>query len=78
MVVFNPTLVVSGEPLRNIAKRVSISVAALYRHKTHAAGAIVKAAERRGEDLGDNLLDNIRRVQQKAWDLLAKMEDNGF
>jgi hypothetical protein len=37
----------------------------------------VKAAERRDQDLGDSLLDDIRRVQQKAWELLAKMEAEG-
>jgi len=68
---------VSGEPLWNIAKRVSVSVAALHRHKTHAAGAIVKAAERREEAIGDSLLVGMRRVQQKAWELLAKMEADG-
>jgi|SRR5215469_362695 len=35
---------VSGEPLRNIAKRVSISAAALLRHKNHVAQVIVNRA----------------------------------
>jgi hypothetical protein len=52
-------------------------VAALFRHKTHAAQAFVKAAGRREEDLGDSLLDDIRQVQPKAWELLAKMEAEG-
>jgi hypothetical protein len=43
---------VSGEPLRNIAKRVSISPAALLRHKEHVAQAIVAASEKREEQLG--------------------------
>ena len=68
---------VSGEPLRNIAKRVSISAAALFRHKSHAAQAIVKASERREEQLGDNLYDEMRRVQHKAWELLGKAEADG-
>jgi len=68
---------VSGEPLRNIAKRVSISPAGLLRHKSHVARSIVKASERREEQLGDNLLDEMRRVQQKAWELLAKTESEG-
>jgi hypothetical protein len=68
---------VSGEPLRNISKRVSISPAGLLRHKTHIAQAIVKASERREECLADNLLDEMQRVQRKAWELLAKAESEG-
>src|SRR6516164_489936 len=68
---------VSGEPLRNIAKRVSISPAALLRHKNHIAEAIVKASEKREEQLGDSLLDEMRRVQRKAWELLSKTESEG-
>ena len=68
---------VAGEPLRNIAKRVSISPAGLLRHKGHVSEAIVKASERREERLGDNLLDEMRQVQLKAWELLAKTEADG-
>jgi hypothetical protein len=68
---------VAGEPLRNIAKRVSISPAGLLRHKHHISQAIVKADEGRQERLGDNLLDEMRRVQRKAWELLAKTESEG-
>jgi hypothetical protein len=68
---------VAGEPLRNIAKRVSISPAGLLRHKLHVSEVIVKASERREEQLGDNLLDEMRRVQRKAWELLAKTESDG-
>jgi hypothetical protein len=68
---------VAGEPLRNIAKRVSISPAGLLRHKRHVAQAIVMASERREEILGDNLLEEMRRVQRKAWQLLAKTESEG-
>jgi hypothetical protein len=68
---------VGGEPLRNIAKRVSISPAGLLRHKSHVAQAIVKAEERREKRLGDNLLDEMRRVLSKAWELLARAESEG-
>jgi hypothetical protein len=59
---------ISGEALRNIAKRVSISPAGLLRHKTHIATAIAKRQER----LGDT-----RRVPEKAWKLLSRMEQEG-
>ena len=65
---------VAGQPLRNIAKRVSISPAALLRHKSHVAGTIAKAQERREENLGDTIFDEIRRLQGKALELLGKME----
>jgi len=67
----------TGEPLRNIAKRVSISPAGLLRHKSHVAGTIVKAQERREERLGDTIFDDIRRLQGKALELLGKMESEG-
>jgi len=68
---------VSGEPLRNIAQRVSISPAALLRHKGHTAQAIIRAGERRGERLGDSLLDELKRGNGKAWELLSKAESEG-
>jgi len=69
--------IASGQPLRDIAAHVAISSSALARHKTHAAKAIVKASERREERLGDNLLDEMRRMNRKAWDLLGKAESEG-
>lgn len=68
---------VTGEPLRNIAKRVSISPAGLLRHKNHVSEAIAKATERREERFGENLLDEMRRVQRKAWELLSRTEAEG-
>jgi hypothetical protein len=37
----------------------------------------VKAAVRREERLADSLLDQMRRVHHKAWELLARMESEG-
>ena len=68
---------VQGEPLRNIAQRVSISPAGLLRHKNHIAQSIVRATEKREGNLGDDLLNEMRRVQQKAWELLARAESEG-
>lgn len=68
---------VSAEPLRNIAKRVSISPAGLLRHKKHVSQSVVQAAEIRHERLGDSLLEQMRRVHHKAWELLARMESEG-
>jgi hypothetical protein len=68
---------VAGEPLRNIAKRASISYAALFRHKDHVAATIAKAQERREEKLGDTIFDEMRRVLAKAWELSGKAESEG-
>jgi hypothetical protein len=67
----------TGVPLRSIAERVSISATALHRHKYRVRQEIVKASERREERLGDNLLDDMRRVQAKAWQLLGNCESDG-
>jgi hypothetical protein len=68
---------VVGEPLRNIEERVSISPAALFRHKNHVANAIGKAQAQHEERLGETLLDEMKRVQRKAWELLARTESDG-
>jgi hypothetical protein len=49
----------------------------LLRHKSHVAQAIVKACQNREERLGDSLLDDMRRVQRKAWELLSRTESEG-
>lgn len=67
-----------GEPLRNIGKRVSISPAALLRHKNeHAALTITKFQEKREERIGESVFDGIRQLQDKALELLGKMESDG-
>src|ERR1700686_630203 len=68
---------VVGESFRNIAERVSISPAALFRHKNHVANAIGNATAPHEERLGETLLDEMRRVQRKAWELLGRTESQG-
>jgi hypothetical protein len=63
--------------IRGISRTFRVSEDSLCRHKAHVAGAIVKAAERREERLGDSLLDEIRRMNRKAWELLGKAESEG-
>lgn len=67
----------TGESLRNIASRYGMSEAAVCRHKAHTSVSIVKAAERREERFGANLVDELLRINRKAWELLAKMEAEG-
>jgi hypothetical protein len=68
---------VAGEPLRNIAERVSISPPSLLRHKQHVSTAIVEAAERQEEKQSLDLLSEAERVRLKAWELLGKLEAEG-
>ena len=48
-----------------------------FRHKNHVANAICKAQAQREERTGETLLDEMRRVQRKAWELLSKTESEG-
>ena len=66
-----------GTSLREIAGKHSISMSSLDRHKKHVALAIEKVQEKREERLGETLLEQMNRVQRKAWELLGKMESEG-
>ena len=68
---------VAGEPLRNIAKRVSISPAALLRHKGHVSASLAKAAEKQEETRGDRLLNQVLDLQTRTLALLAEAEQDG-
>lgn len=68
---------VVGEPLRNIAERVSISPPSLLRHKQHVSQALVKAADAQKEKHAFDLLTEARRVRDKAWELLDTMQSEG-
>jgi hypothetical protein len=63
-----------GEPLRDIAERVSISPAALFRHKAHVAEAIVKASEKREESIGESILARLEKLYQRAEKVLNDAE----
>jgi hypothetical protein len=69
--------IVSGEPLRNIAKRVSISPAALLRHKTHVSQALVKASEKREESIGVSIMARLEGLYQRAEKVLNNAEASG-
>ena len=63
--------------LISVPATISLSPAGLLRHKNHVANAIVKAQTQHEERLGESLLDEMRRVQRKAWELLARTESDG-
>ena len=66
-----------GKPLREITERYGIKSSSLDRHKKHVALAIEKVQEKREEKFGDSILEQMHRVQTKAWELLGKMELEG-
>lgn len=66
-----------GESLRKISKRVSISPAALLRHKQHVARAIAKAQTKRDERIGDGICEQLRQVLNRTWQVVDKMESEG-
>lgn len=68
---------VAGTSLRTVADRFGSSKTSLIRHKMHASQSIVRASEKREERFGANLVDELLRINRKAWELLAKMEAEG-
>lgn len=71
------TALASGEALRNIAKRVSISPTALLRHKAHVGQAIVKASEKREESIGNAVSNRLEKLYQRAERILSDAEASG-
>ena len=67
---------VVGESLRNVAKQFGTSVAALHRHKKdHLPAQLVKATEAKEIAHADNLLGQIKELQQRAMGILDKAEN---
>lgn len=64
----------SGASIRATSALFRVSEDAAGRHMTHLSKAVVKAAERKEENLQDSILNQIKRVQEKLWEVLAKME----
>jgi|GEM_PF-2857006 len=67
----------SGEALRNIAKRVSISPAGLLRHKAHVSVALAKIAEKREESIGDSIMARLEKLYQRGEGVLDEAERSG-
>jgi hypothetical protein len=68
----------AGETYRNIAKRFSVSISSLSRHKNqHIPKAMTKAQEAQEVAQADNLLEQVQNLQAKALSILAKAEASG-
>ena len=68
----------AGETYRNIAKRFSVSISSLSRHKNqHIPKAMTKAQEAQEVAQADNLLEQVQSLQSRALSILAKAEASG-
>ncbi len=68
-------MLVEGEPYRSIAKQFSLSDAAVYRHKSHLNGTLLKAKEAKEIAQADNLMEQITNLQSRALNILSKTEE---
>ena len=64
--------------LPEIAQRFSLSKWSIYRHKQrHLPTSLLKAKEAQEVAMADNLLEQLKQLQQKALELLRKAEAAG-
>ena len=68
-------ILVEGKPYRSIAKQFSLSDAAVYRHKSHLNGTLIKAHEAQEITHADNLMQQISDLQARALNILSKTEE---
>jgi hypothetical protein len=68
-------LIIKGEPYRSIAKQFSLSDAAVYRHKSHLNGTLIKAKGVKEMAQANNLMEQISSLQSRALNILSKTEE---
>jgi len=64
----------AGEPLRNIAERVSLSVTSLFRHKAHLSETLKKSHDAAEVSRADSLLDQLERLKEDAQRIQKRAE----
>jgi hypothetical protein len=67
----------AGEAFRNIAKRVSLSPAALFRHSRHLPADLIQAHRANEIARGDDLVWELQGLASEARRLQAKAEADG-
>jgi hypothetical protein len=67
----------AGESLRNIAKRFDIGPSAVFRHKEHIPVALVKANEAVAIAHGQDLLEQMRDLNERTLRILRDSETTG-
>lgn len=69
---------VAGEPYRNIAERFSVSLGAIARHKAdHLPTTLAQAQEAAEIARGDDLLAQVRGLQERTLAILTRAELSG-
>jgi transposase-like protein len=71
-------LLVNGRTsLRNIAEQFGTSATALHRHKQHLPKLLQEAKKADEVSQADNLLEEVRHLQNRAMDILTQAETTG-
>ncbi len=66
-----------GQPYRGIARRFGASASAVYRHSEHLPKNLVQAREAAEVTRADDLLGQVRDLQQRALGVLTRAESTG-
>jgi hypothetical protein len=64
----------SGEPLRKIAERFSLSVTSVFRHKTHVSETLRKSQEAAEVSRAESLTEQLKRLREDARRIQEKAE----
>jgi hypothetical protein len=64
----------AGEPLRNIAERVSLSVTSLFRHKSHLSETLKESHKAAEASRADSLVDQLKQLTEDARRIQKKAE----
>jgi hypothetical protein len=67
----------AGEAFRNIAKHVSVSPTAVFRHRDHLSQTLVQGKEAAEISHADNLLAELNELVAKSRELRDKAEASG-
>jgi len=69
---------IAGGSFRNIAEQFGTSATALFRHKAeHLPATLVAAQQAQEAAHGDDLLQQVRDLQQRTYGILASAEASG-
>jgi len=64
----------SGDSIRGIARKYRVSEDALSRHKSHVSASVMRAAEKREENIGESVLQRLEGLYSRAESVLAQAE----
>lgn len=67
----------TGRPYRSVAKQFAAAPDAVFRHKRHLPGKLVKAEEAKQVAQAETLIEQLGVLNEKARDLAAKAEASG-